>query len=446
MWNRNYSETRLPATPSTIIELLSHQNFADMQLGHNPNFKFTVGRAIYKGILQFINSQHGKDYVVQPLPVSNFAIHFGKKKNTLELTWKGEDDPLEPTARPREYMVYTRIGYGGFDNGTLVSKPYYSVKVEPGLVYSFKVTAVNRGGESFPSEILSAYKAKRERERILIINGFDRISGPAVINTPDKAGFDLEQDPGVPYLSNISFCGTQSGFNRSQAGKEGEGSLGHSGSELEGMEIAGNTFDYPFIHGKAIQAAGKYSFVSCSDEAVENGIVTLEDYPIVDYILGLEKEDPIAKAYYKTFSSPMQRLITSYCQSGGHLFVSGAYVGSDMSGTQGNREFTEKVLKYGYQNSLTDKSSGQINGLGRSITIPRLPNENSYAVTAPDCIVPVAPAFPVFTYARGNQSAGIAYKGADYRTFVLGFPFESIQSETDRASIMAGILGFFTQK
>lgn len=104
-------------------------------------------------------------------------------------------------------MVYTRIGYGGFDNGTLVSKPYYSVKVEPGLVYSFKVTAVNRGGESFPSEILSAYKAKRERERILIINGFDRISGPAVINTPDKAGFDLEQDPGVPYLSISLFAG-----------------------------------------------------------------------------------------------------------------------------------------------------------------------------------------------------------------------------------------------
>ena len=68
------------------------------------------------------------------------------------------------------------------------------------------------------------------------------------------------------------------------------GSLGHSGNELEGMKIAGNTFDYPFIHGKAIQAAGKYSFVSCSDEAVENGLVTLEDYPVVDYILGLEKD------------------------------------------------------------------------------------------------------------------------------------------------------------
>lgn len=446
MWNRNYSETRLPATPSTIIELLSHQNFADMQLGHDPNFKFTVGRAIYKGLLQFIAGQHDKDYVVQPLPVSNFAIRFGKKKNTLELTWKGEDDPQEPTARPREYIVYTRIGYGGFDNGTLVSKPSYTVKIEPGLVYSFKVTAVNRGGESFPSEILSAYKAKREQERVLIINGFDRVSGPAIINTADKAGFNLEDDPGVPYLSNISFSGAQTCFDRSQSGKEGAGSLGHSGRELEGMKIAGNTFDYPFIHGKAIQAAGRYSFVSCSDGAVENGFVTLEDYPIVDYILGLEKEDASAKAYYKTYSSDMQRIITSYCQSGGNLFVSGAYVGSDMSGTQGNREFTEKVLKYGHQSSIKDKNINRISGLGLTVTIPRLPNENSYAVPSVDCIVPVDTAFPVFTYAPANQSAGIAYKGNDYRTFVLGFPFESIQSDVDRATIMAGILGFFTLK
>ena len=44
MWNRNYSETRLPAVPSAIVEILSHQNFADMRLGHDPNFKFTASR------------------------------------------------------------------------------------------------------------------------------------------------------------------------------------------------------------------------------------------------------------------------------------------------------------------------------------------------------------------------------------------------------------------
>lgn len=443
MWNRNYSETRLPSVPSTIVELLSHQNFADMQLGHDPNFKFTVGRAIYKGVLRFVSSQHGKDYVVQPLPVSNFALQFGKKKNTLELSWQGRNRSAGPTATPREYIVYTRIGYGGFDNGVLVSHPSYTLKIEPGLVYSFKVTAANRGGESFPSEILSAYKAKDEKGKILIINGFDRLSGPAIINTPTSAGFDLEEDPGVPYLYNISLSGAQIGFDRKQAGKEGKGSLGHSGNELEGMKIIGNTFDYPFIHGKAIQAAGHYSFVSCSDEAVENGRVQLEEYPIVDYILGLEKEDPVNRAYYKTFSSPMQRIITAYCQSGGNILVSGSYPGSDMNTSQGNREFTQKVLKYGYQSSLRNSLSGQINGLGRTISIPRLPNENRYAVTAPDCIVPVAPAFSVFTYSPDNQSAGIAYKG-NYRTFVMGFPFESIESDKDRAMVMAAILNFFS--
>ena len=265
LWNRNYSETRLPAVPSTIVELLSHQNFADMRLGHDPNFKFIVGRALYKAILQYICGQHGKEYAVQPLPVSHFAIRFGKKENTLELSWQGKEDPLEPTAKPREYIVYTRIGRGGFDNGVRVSSPSHTVKIEPGIIYSFKVTAVNRGGESFPSEILAAYKAKREKGQILIVNGFDRISGPAVIDTPDAAGFDLSQDPGVPYLYDISLCGAQQNFSREEAGKR----LGESGEEYEGMKIIGNTFDYPFVHGKAIQAAGNYSFVSCSDEAVE---------------------------------------------------------------------------------------------------------------------------------------------------------------------------------
>lgn len=412
---------------------------------YTTNFKFTVGRALYKAILQYICNQHGKEYMVQPLPVSHFAIRFGKKKNTLELSWQGKEDPLEPTAKPREYIVYTRIGRGGFDNGVRVSSPFHTVKIEPGIVYSFKVTAVNRGGESFPSEILAAYKAKREKGQILIVNGFDRISGPAVIDTPETVGFDLSQDPGVPYLYDISLCGTQQNFNRKEAGKR----LGESREEYEGMKIIGNTFDYPFIHGKAIQAAGNYSFVSCSDEAVEKGILSLEDYPIVDYILGLEKEDnssnPARNTYYKTFSSSMQRILASYCRSGGNLLVSGAYVGSDMDNSQGNRDFIQNILKYRYGNSLkTDGDKIAVQGLGRTFTLPRLPNEQDYPVTSPDCILPMSPAFPVMTYATGNASAAVAYQGSDYRTFIMGFPFESIREETSRNAIMASILRFLT--
>lgn len=68
----------------------------------------------------------------------------------------------------------------------------------------------------------------------MIVNGFDRLSGPAVIDTPTEAGFDLTKDPGVPYLYDISLCGAQTEFSRKQTGKE----LGRSGSEWEGMRIA----------------------------------------------------------------------------------------------------------------------------------------------------------------------------------------------------------------
>lgn len=186
--------------------------------------------------------------------------------------------------------MYTRLGHGGFDNGTLVRDTKYTFEAEPGLVYSFKVTAVNRGGESFPSEILSAYKAKKSKGTVLIVNAFDRLSGPATIESNFIQGFDLKTDPGIPYISTPAYCGAQQSFDRSRIGRETKDGLGYSGSELEGMLIAGNTFDYPFIHGKAIQSAGGYSFVSCSDEAVENGFVRLTDYPVTDLIMGAEKQ------------------------------------------------------------------------------------------------------------------------------------------------------------
>ena len=62
----------------------------------------------------------------------------------------------------RNGRKYSRIG------STFGPVSYTHLEAEPGLVYSFKVTAVNKGGESFPSEILSAYQAKKS-------NGHPRI-------------------------------------------------------------------------------------------------------------------------------------------------------------------------------------------------------------------------------------------------------------------------------
>ena len=429
MWNRNYSETRLPSVPSMILETLSHQNFSDMQLGHDPAFKFVVARSVYKSLLRFTAEMHRKEYTVQPLPVDHFAIREGEKKNTFRLTWNPVSDPLEPTAEPQGYVVYTRIGYGGFDNGTYTRNPELTVKAEPGLVYSFKVTAVNRGGESFPSEILSAYRAKKSRGTILIVNGFHRVSGPASFSTATQQGFDLQTDPGVPYLRTPEYCGYQQDFDRSKAGIETKGGLGYSGSELEGTLMAGNTFDYPFVHGKAIQHAGGYSFVSCSSETLESGSVSPEEYPIVDFIYGAEKAP---------LSSRVQEVLTQYCRQGGNLLLSGAYLGN-----LGSPSFMSQTLKYTYGGSLKHLFSGEVSGAGIRFRVPRTPNEQVYAISAPDCILPSEGAYASFVSTEGGYGAGTAYQGKDYRTFVLGVPLEAITEADYRTHLLRAALQFF---
>jgi hypothetical protein len=68
LYDRNYSETRVPIVPSAIIETLSHQNFGDMVLAQDPNFRFTMARSIYKTLLRYLALQHNKQPVIQPLP------------------------------------------------------------------------------------------------------------------------------------------------------------------------------------------------------------------------------------------------------------------------------------------------------------------------------------------------------------------------------------------
>lgn len=433
MWNRNYSETRLPAVPSMILELLSHQNFNDLKLGHEPAFKFTVARSVYKSVLKYLADMHGTNYTVQPLPVTHFAISEGKKKNTFDLRWTPTEDVLEPTAEAQGYIVYTRVGRGGFDNGTYTRKPELTVEVEPGLVYSFRVTAVNRGGESFPSETLSACKAKRSKGAVLIVNAFDRVSGPGSINFPLMQGFDLLNDPGIPDGQTPAYCGYQQNFDRSRPGIEDETGLGYSGNELEGKLIAGNTFDYPFIHGKAIQAAGRYSFVSCSDETIESGSTDLTAYDVVDFLYGADR---------KGISPEIREALTRYCNQGGSLLISGAYLSDGKSKNAEGKTFCQNVLKYADQGLTAPLSCEEVSGLNVRFRLPRRANETTYAVPQSGYLYPTGGSFSTFVYTSGNYGAGIAYRG-NYRTFVLGFPFESIPEEGERNHVMKAILGFF---
>ena len=459
MWNQSYFEARTPRVPTMLLELLSHQNFADMRYGLDPRFRFTVSRAIYKGMLKFIALQYNQPFVVQPLPVDHFSVRFTGAEE-VELGWQAVRDSLEPTAVANKYILYTRKGNADFDNGVVVTSNKIRLHQEPGIIYSYKVTALNEGGESFPSEVLSACRVKDEKGVVLVVNGFDRVSGPADFVADSIAGFYDPKDHGVPYLNDISFIGSQYEFRRSKPWTDDDApGFGASRANYETKVIAGNSFDYPALHGQSIVKAG-YSFVSSSDESVGSGKVNLMEYPVVDLILGKERQTQIGRgvfdSQFKTFPAELQQTITAYCNQGGNVLVSGAYVGTDLwdNGEVNvqDLDFAKKVLKYNWR---TGQAS--VTGEVKSVQSPfrmisghyefyNELNEHSYVVESPDAIEPADPAcFTIYRYSENNLSAGVAYKGK-YKTCVLGFPIETLKSDEQRDKLMADILLFMSSK
>ncbi len=459
LWNKQYSEAYRPNVPAMLLELLSHQNLADMYLGLDPRFRFAVSRSIYKGMLKFLASQEGRDYVVQPLPVNKFSISsLGNK--TIRLSWKAVNDPLEPTAEPDEYKLYKRLGKNGFDQGVLISDTTIVLSLgEYNKIYSFRITALNRGGESFPSEILSAGFVNQNGNIALVVNGFDRISGPSKVDVGNMAGIAWWEDQGVPYKQEPGYTGVPYDFRRHSPWLDDDSpGWGASYGNFEGKIIPGNTFDFTYIHGEAIMAAGK-SFVSMSDEAFEDESFDPKLYCFVDMIFGEEKSTPVFISQaggiinydFKIFTPKTRVKLKQIADQGGNIFISGAYIGSDhiLTGDTVTRNFAEDVLHFKWRTNhavlggevySTDYSKTYFNGEWSFNTgyHPKV-----YTVEAPDAIEPSGRgAISSFRYRENNSSAGIFFKGS-YKTVILGFPFEAIPDRNQGLDLMKQIIGFF---
>ena len=435
LWDRNYGETRLPEVPSAIFEILSHENFPDMRMGQDPNFRFTLARSIYKTILRYVNSEHGQSSVVTPLAPNHFKVEM--KKDKAVLSWTPVEDELEPSAKPTGYIVYTAMGTADFDNGEHVKSSSFTIELEPHMLYSFKVAATNKGGKSFCTEVLSALYNPDADKTVMIVNGFHRLSSPAVRMNSTEAGFDMEEDPGVTMGRTAGWIGKQTCFDRTRAGNYTSSGLGWSSDEYFGRFVAGNEFNYVRTHAEAI--GGKFNIASCSSEAVENGSVNLSKYALVDLVLGQERNDGHSLVKYKAFSPAMQSMLRSYTRQGGSLLVSGSYITTDMQQEE-EQNWMADVLKC-MHNDTYRESDDNITGMGTSFRYYHRLNERHYASTSSDALFPVEPAFATMTYADG-RGAAVAYMGNDYRAITMGFPFECIQDKLKQHAIMQGLLNF----
>lgn len=438
IWQRNYSESRISEVPSMILELLAHQNFNDMKLAHEPEFKFVVARAIYKGILRYVAASHGEDYVVQPLAPDHLALTATETGSArYRLSWHGVEDALEPSAHPTWYVVYTRQDDGDFDGGQLVKDDHLDVELEPGILYAFRVTAANKGGQSFPSETLAAgIPQGQSRGQVLVVNGFQRIGGPQVVETADSIGFDLDADPGVPYISTLAFCGRQTDFNPSsmQLGPD-LCKVGASGDELVGHTLCGNTFDFAAVHASAILASG-YTVSSVSRECFEGGDVHVSACQIIDLYLGLQNREVLSEA--------MRQRLSAFVADGGRLLVSGSYLGASCADDPGTQSFLHDVLGTCFLAGNRRATDNAV--IGQNLTLPfqRSFNPYIYPLVRPEIIEPIASSsenFSLFAYQNSRLSAAVAaVSQAGGRTITLGFPFEAVGDGQSRQQAMAIML------
>ena len=468
-WDRSYSESRTTSVPGMLLELLSHQNFADMKYGLDPAFRFTVSRAVYKGILKYLSARYGCSYAVQPLPVRDFCVELQDGKAVL--SWSPAKDPEEPTANPTGYILHTRQDDGAFDTGVLLENLEESggrlrtvVPLKRGHLYSFRIVAFNEGGKSFPSETLCAGLPHEGARKVLIVNNFTRISAPAWFDTPSYGGFMDNIDSGVPYLSEIHFVGEVNEFDRTKMWTDDDNpGFGGSFTDQAGRIVAGNTFDFAALHGRAIMQAG-YAVSSSSSTAFQR--MDASPYLAVDLICGKQVTTKIGRGAvpdrYQVFPAPLREALTRFTSGGGHIILSGAYIGTDAwdriypiqpdkNEIQQVRTFIQNVLGYQWVTNFGDNSGivvplpGSPLYLHDPIAYNRRYSPWIYRVENPDGIAPASDKAVTFLrYSGSNIPAATAFDGGGYKVIAFGFPLETITTENAMEDILERCLDYFT--
>ncbi len=380
----NFGEVRLLSTmPGVLIELAFHDTPGSLDLNalHDPIFRRIAARAIARGVLHYFSLAAQ----FPPEPPTLFRVT-QDGQHGLHLAW-------QPVTGATGYTIEQSPDGKGFVEVASTTQTTWSTGPLPfGTVLSFRVRAQNGSGRSFPTEVLTAGTSHSLSAELLLVQGFDRLG--RTVTYPD------------------------------------------------------NTFDYLARHGRAIHDAGEFSlaFDATSNEAVKSGLVPLANYRCIDWACGEESTAD------DTFDSLEQFLVSAYLQAGGRLLVSGSEIGWDLDaqGSTSDRAFFHNLLgavysaddanTYGFRPSA---GAGVFSGL----PIGTFDNgtQGTYDVDYPDVLLPAdAMSTRCMDYSNG-LGAGIQRIQGDSRVVLLGFPIETITSDSLRSQVMTRALRFLLE-
>lgn len=427
--NANYCEARYPLVPSLLLEILSHKNMADMRHGLDPRFRFVAARAIYKGLLRYLC---GADAVVQPLPVRDIAIDYAD--GAWLLTWQPTADTLEASAMPTRYEVYQTTREDTEWHIIATTKaPQVRIEAARGVKTDYYVVAVNDGGQSMPSAVVSAYQSTEgDISPVLIVDAFDEVYGPDWFADSLRAGI-VPGSYAVEDRYSVAYLGEQWDFDRQSPWRDDDNcGWGMCYRDHQGTRTIGNTRDYAAQHGQVL-AANDISFVSRSSRTLPED---LSAYSMVDVITGKNR---------RPLTDSTIAALGNYMEAGGRLLVSGSYLGNSFASIghyrlQAPRATRSGIIRWEQTDTLSAQTS-QADTLPRpSLTPQRLtfhletrPNERQLFAEAPEGLCPAdIEATRLGLYEDMRVSIGVVRESAiGGKAIILGFPIEAVREWED---------------
>ncbi len=399
----NYCETRVPVVPSVILELLSHKNMADMRYGLDPKFRFTAARAVYKGVLRYLN---GRDATVQPLPVQELGIG-----TDGILRWQVPLDSLEPSATPTYYMVYVQANENEWDVQQVENATELQLELTPGIRYNYYVVAGNEGGLSYPSPIISAYKNSQAAndQTVLIVDGFNDVYGPEWFADSTYAGI-VPGSYACEDRFSCAYIGEVWNYTRSDEWKNDDNcGWGSCYRDHAGQFTIGNTHDYATLHGRVLQQMG-ISYVSCTAGMAEVISNQGSVFRLIDYICGRQKQPLTANN---------QAFIAKYMDNGGRLLISTDHFSAI------DPIWAKRYLHASsYASHATRSGRIRIDGK-RVFQLVMEPNEEQLFSCHPEGLKAEEGAVKIATYEDMHVPAAI---GTPKKSIVFGFPLEAVRA------------------
>jgi len=365
------------------MNLGDHDRASDTDALKEPSFNRLAARAVVQGLVKYFEQRDGVDLTLLPEPV--------------RVSWRApEIDSSGVAGDPATgYRVYTsRDGVGWSDGVAVTGATEYALTgLAAGQIVFVRVASTNAGGESFPTETLAARVG--EPAGVLVVSGFDQLNHYLL----------------VPQL-----------YER----------LGEVNMRMWLDQM--NSRDYVIQHGAAIE----YPFDSASNEAVTDGLLSLSDYSVVDWILGEQWES------YQTLSAVERSALRGYLDGGGALFLSGAELGWTLVDKGVDPSFYTGYVRANYvaDNANTYAAVPTAGGIFDGLPSFRFDAPGEYDPDYPDVISTINGSDAALLYQGGaGGTAGVQWANGCERVLHLGFPFETIWPEA-RPAVMGRVMAF----